>query len=66
MVMRMDIRAIRTELELSQAELAAKLGLHQTTISRFESGNLPVDERTALAVEALRMLAKPDRKAKAA
>jgi transcriptional regulator with XRE-family HTH domain len=48
-----DIRAIRADLKLSQAELADKLGLHQTTISRFETGDLPIDKRTELAVLAL-------------
>lgn len=49
----MDVRAVRQELKLSQTELADKLGLHQTTISRFETGSLPVDRRTALALESL-------------
>lgn len=48
-----DIREIRRDLGLTQAELASKLGLHQATISRFETGDMPVDERTRLALEAL-------------
>src|SRR5688572_29699571 len=48
-----DVRAVRQELKLSQAELADKLGLHQTTISRFETGDLPIDRRTELALAAL-------------
>lgn len=48
-----DIRATRRCLGVTQAELAELLGLNQSTISRLESGALPVDERTALAVEAL-------------
>lgn len=48
-----DFKAIRLDLGLTQAELAAKLGLHQTTISRFETGDLLVDGRTRLALEAL-------------
>lgn len=48
-----DLRTIREELGLSQAEMADKLGLHQTTISRFETGSLPVDKRTELAILAL-------------
>lgn len=43
----------REQLELSQADLAEKLGVHQTTVSRFEKGRLPLDERTALALDAL-------------
>ena len=48
------VREIRRELELSQAELAGRLGVHQTTVSRFETGELPLDKRTELALRALR------------
>jgi transcriptional regulator with XRE-family HTH domain len=48
-----DIRAIRKNLGLSQAELADKLGVHQTSVSRFETGDLPLDKRTELALLAL-------------
>lgn len=51
------IRDARLRLGLTQIGLAVKLGLHQSTISRFENGTLPIDERTTLAVEAL--LARP-------
>lgn len=54
----MDIRDIRRGLGLTQNELATKLGLHQTTISRFETGDLPVDERTLLALDALQLRSK--------
>lgn len=47
------IRDIRRTLGLSQAELGAALGVHQTRISRMETGALPVDARTKLALEAL-------------
>jgi len=50
----LDMAAIRKELNLTQAELAVKLGVHQTTISRFETGELPLDLRTKLALELLR------------
>jgi transcriptional regulator with XRE-family HTH domain len=53
----LDLAAIRKELNLTQAQLAEKLGLHQTTISRFETGEMPLDKRTELAVEALRKAA---------
>lgn len=55
--MPMDIRATRKRLGLSQAGLADKLGLTQGTVSRFESGTLPLDERTKLAIEALELKA---------
>lgn len=51
---RMDnIRSIRKALGLSQVEMANRLGLHQTTISRFENGELPLDKRTLLAAQLL-------------
>jgi transcriptional regulator with XRE-family HTH domain len=50
-----DVRAIRRQLGLSQGQLADKLGLNQSTISRFETGELPVDERTTLALDAIVM-----------
>lgn len=55
------IRNARLRLGLTQIGLAEKLGLHQSTISRFENGTLPIDERTTLAVEAL--LARPTKEA---
>lgn len=63
MGMAQDIRSVRDALQLSQAGLAAKLGVHQTTISRFENGTLPIDERTALALDALMLRAKPRKRA---
>lgn len=48
-----DIQTIRKALGLSQAEMANRLGLHQTTISRFERGELPLDKRTLLAAQSL-------------
>lgn len=48
-----DIRLTRQRFGLSQKELGDHLGLHQTTISRMETGDIPVDERTALAIEGL-------------
>jgi transcriptional regulator with XRE-family HTH domain len=49
----LDIKALRRDLKLSQTQLAARLGLHQTTISRLETGEMPVDKRTLLALQAL-------------
>lgn len=60
-----DIRTIRRRLTLSQQELAEALGLHQSTISRLESGALPLDERTKLALEALLARASSDQRAAA-
>ena len=54
-----DLRTIRRTLRMTQAEMAGRLGLHQTTISRMETGELPIDERTALALDAIQMRARP-------
>ena len=48
-----DIQTIRKALGLSQSEMADRLGLHQTTISRFERGELTLDKRTLLAAQSL-------------
>lgn len=57
------IQTIREALALSQAEMAERLGLHQSTISRFERGELPTDKRTLLAAKALLTLGKKGRAA---
>ena len=48
-----DVRSVRTSLGLSQIELAMKLGIHQSTVSRLETGDMPLDARTRLALFAL-------------
>lgn len=47
------IKQIREALKLSQAEMAERMGLAQSSISRFETGELPTDKRTLLAAQAL-------------
>lgn len=49
----MDIAQARKTLKLSQAQLAEALGVNQTTISRFENGDLVPNVRTVLAIRAL-------------
>lgn len=46
----MDIATERKQHGLSQAEIAAKLGVHQTTIMRWERGELPMRPRDEMAV----------------
>ena len=48
-----SIKTIRERLGVSQSQMAEMLGLHQSTISRFEKGDLPTDKRTLLAAQAL-------------
>jgi predicted transcriptional regulator len=62
-----ELRAARKTLGVTQVELADLLGLHQSTISRLESGALPLDGRTRLALEALTTrAARPEGELKAA
>lgn len=49
----MDIKATRKAMGLTQAELAEKLGVNHATVSRLESGGIPLSKRTLLAMEAL-------------
>lgn len=48
-----DIKQVRRDLGLTQVELAGLLDLDQSTISRLERGDLPVDKRTGMAIELL-------------
>lgn len=49
-----EIKAIRDSLGLTQAQLAAQLGVTQSSVSRFETGEIIPDRRTMLAMQALR------------
>lgn len=60
-----DVRTVRQTLDLNQTELANLLGLHQSTISRLESGSLEIDNRTRLALEALMSRPKAKRRQRA-
>lgn len=40
---------------LTQIDMADALGVNQSTISRIETGEMPLDQRTQLAIEALMM-----------
>jgi transcriptional regulator with XRE-family HTH domain len=55
-----NIRDIRRALGLSQAEMADRLGLHQSAISRLERGRRELDKRTILAAQALLFAAQRD------
>ena len=48
-----EIKAIRDSLGLTQAQLAAQLGVTQSSVSRFETGEIIPDRRTILAMQAL-------------
>ncbi len=53
-----DLREARERLTYTQAELAARLGVTQNTISRWELGMVTIQHQTilALALEALEAL----------
>lgn len=48
----MDIASERKRLGLSQAAIAAKIGVNQATVSRWESGDLTPNSRDLIAVKA--------------
>ena len=52
----MDAGQDRAEIERlgTQADVAARLGLHRVTIARREAGTLPVTAEAALAIRALK------------
>jgi transcriptional regulator with XRE-family HTH domain len=41
----------RRKMNLSQQELAEKLKVHQTTVSKMEKGTIPVSDRVAAIIE---------------
>lgn len=48
-----DFRSIRKDMGLKQAELAPLMGVTQATISRWETGEIPIDTRTATTLRSL-------------
>ena len=52
----MDISSYRKDLNLSQADLAVRLGVTQSTVSRWETGELKIDKRTELSLDALKAM----------
>jgi DNA-binding transcriptional regulator YiaG len=46
-----DLIAIRVRLGLSQAALAAKLGVNWNTVAHWEQGRHPISKVAALAIE---------------
>lgn len=45
-----ELKAVRTEMGLTQGELAQRLGLTPQFIGMMERGDKPIEQRTALAV----------------
>lgn len=49
--MTIDVRKLRKSLRLSQAEMAKRLGLDQSTVSRLEQGRRKVEGPVAILLE---------------
>lgn len=47
------LKRIRSALGLTQAELAASIGWHPLTISKWETGDRPVSLKATLAIQRL-------------
>lgn len=50
-----EIERIRLKLDITQEQFGKRLGVTQATISRWESGELPIRDRDLLAVRALEL-----------
>lgn len=50
-----ELRAARKQLNMTQAELGAALGLSQWSVNQMENGNRPIETRTILALCAVAM-----------
>lgn len=59
-----QLKAIREQLGWTQAELADKLGVRMNSVWRWESGEVPIAETVALAVDHLLCLRKTRKKSK--
>lgn len=54
----MDIRKERKALGWTQAQLAEQLGINHSMVSRMESGDIPLNVRTLIALEVIFKKAK--------
>ncbi len=48
-----QFKSIRTNLNLTQTQFADQMGVHRVTVTRWETGELDIDQRTKLAAEHL-------------
>lgn len=53
-----DVRFIRKALRLSQSEFGDRLGVHRTTVTRWETGEVPIDPPVSIAIRALALVPK--------
>lgn len=59
-----SLKAARAALEMTQAQLGAKLGMTPTSISRMERGTQAITPRTALAIRELQHKRREEREEK--
>lgn len=59
-----EFKIKRVTLDMTQAEIAKELDVSGNTISRYETGDLPVPKTVELAVEALERRRKDQEAAK--
>ena len=57
-----DLRAARKSLGLTQAELAAALGVHRMTITKWEGGTHPIPHTVVLVLQHMLRAAKKSAK----
>ena len=57
-----EVRRVRMRLRLTQAQLAAKLGVHEMTVSRWERGTVNVPEPVARLIRYVASNARERRK----
>lgn len=55
-----EFKIKRVTLDLTQSQLAEQLGLQGNTISRYETGDLPIPKTVELAIEALECRSEKD------
>jgi transcriptional regulator with XRE-family HTH domain len=48
-----ELHQARKDLGMTQAELAAAIGVHRVTVARWESGELPITLRTIATLKLL-------------
>ena len=46
-----ELSRIRTQLEMTQAELARRIGRHANTVAQYERGVYPIPTAVALAIQ---------------
>jgi DNA-binding transcriptional regulator YiaG len=53
-----EVRFLRKALRLSQAELSGRLGVHRTTVTRWETGEVPIEPPVSIAIRAIAAVSK--------